>query len=63
MSAGVCVDTESASNHTKGQWKAEVRVLTLCRKAVAAYLGSLPMCVWGRGECITKSMWVLAACF
>ena len=38
----VCVDTESASSYTSGQWQGGVKVLTLCRKTVAAYLGPLP---------------------
>jgi hypothetical protein len=38
----VYVDTESASNHTTSQWKGGVKVLTLCQKTVAAYVGPLP---------------------
>jgi hypothetical protein len=45
MSAGV--DTESASNHTTRQWKGGVKVLTLCQKTVASYLGLLPIVVAG----------------
>jgi hypothetical protein len=41
----VCFDTESASNRTTSQWTGEVKVLTLCRKTVAAYLGPL-LYVW-----------------
>ena len=35
------IDTESASNRTTSQWKGGVKVLTLCRKTVVAYLSPL----------------------
>jgi hypothetical protein len=41
----VGVDTDSASNRTTGQWNGKVKVLALCQKPVAAYLGPLPVSV------------------
>jgi hypothetical protein len=53
------VDTESASSHTSGQRKRKVKVLTLCQKTVAAYLGPLPNVVRGCTSDRTLSTWSL----